>query len=306
MTDIPIEPESGGPRATPTRPAGVRPDLMPIRPSGSPDWRWARASQLLEPGVRRHRRDDGWVNRARRYRAALARGHAGDPRVARADPAIHEACQLWRGLPRRRSEVEARLLAGQSDAEIAGKLNIEAGVVEAYESVFYDVRGGLGASDWVHLVVFGLRPDEAFDPGDAERIMKLYAYNHGPVVLDALLDSEFTDGQPPADPRLADLFRLAIAVQAIEVTAGNAADVLRLHLLAVELERQEADLGVAAVTKPIVATTGEVTIGTGAIPALPPQGVLGDRETGEDRPIDAAAARPATDRRDDHRFGATG
>jgi hypothetical protein len=248
------------------------------------------------------------VRRARRFRATLdrARGHAGDPRVARADPAVHGACQLWRGLSRPRWELEARLLAGQSDSEIAAKMDIEAGVVEAYEAVFYDVRDGLGASDWVHLSVIGPRLHEGFDPGDAETILKLYAYNCGHAVLDALLESVFTDGEPPADPRLADQFRLAFAVQAIEVTAGNAADVLRLHLLAVELAQREADLDVAAVTKPIVASPLEIAIGAGVVPDVPAEDPFETREAGEART--GAALRPprAEGRGDDRRLGATG
>jgi hypothetical protein len=110
--------------------------LLPGNPLRPVAWRWERAGQLLDPGVRRHRSDDRWVSRAHRFSAALARSHGGAPQMARADRAIHGACQLWRGLPRQRWELEARLLAGQSDAEIAGKLNIEAGVVEAYEAVF--------------------------------------------------------------------------------------------------------------------------------------------------------------------------
>jgi len=83
--------------------------LLPGCPLRPVDWRWERAGELLEPGVRRRRWDDAWVARARRFRAALARpvGMPVDTRVTRADPAVHEAYLLWRGLPRRRWELEA-------------------------------------------------------------------------------------------------------------------------------------------------------------------------------------------------------
>ena len=88
-------------------------DFFPGSPLRPPDWRWLRAGQYLVPGTRRGRRDDAWVIRARRSRAALARlgGHTGDPRLARADPDIHGACRLSLGPGRPRWEVEARLLA---------------------------------------------------------------------------------------------------------------------------------------------------------------------------------------------------
>jgi hypothetical protein len=248
----------------------------PFRPL---DWRWQRADQLLEPGVRRRRRDDPWVIRARGHRAALARGHAG---VSGDDPSVYGAYRLWRGLPRPRWELEARLLAGQTDHEIAARMGLEADTIGAYEVLFYSVRDGLGATDWIYVVI-GLRPDQALDPGDAERIVKLYAYHHGPGVFDALLGSVFTDGRPPADPRLADLLRLSIAVQTIQVTAENAPDVIRLYLLAVELAQREADQVVDPVTRPIAAPPREVAIGGGMAPAVHPEGASAAREAGEGR-----------------------
>jgi hypothetical protein len=87
-------------------------------------------------------------------------------------------------------------------------------------------------------------------------------------VLDALLDSGFTEGRAPADPRLADLLRLAIAVDAIEVTAENALDMIRLHELSVELQRQGADTSVAAVTGPVVVGPADVAIGPRSVPLV--------------------------------------
>jgi hypothetical protein len=237
-------------------------DLLPGCPSRPLDWRWQRAVRLARGEDRRRPWDDDWVARARRFLASPGRagGASGRDRRAGTDPAVSGARGLRGGPPRRRWELEARLLAGQSDSEIAGKMNIEARVVGAYEAVFYDVRDGLGASDWIHLVVIGHRLHEGFDPGDAEVILKAYAYNFGPVVLGALLESVFTDGEPPADPRLADRFRLAFAVQAIEVTAGNAADVLRLYQLSLELAQREVDSAAGPVNRPIVVGALDVPV----------------------------------------------
>jgi hypothetical protein len=276
--------------------------LLPWNSSRPLDWRWQRAGELLASRARRRRRDDGWVARARRFRAALARarGDDRDPRVARADPALLGARRLARVDRRRRWVLEARLLAGQSDAEVAARMGLGADAVAAYEAVFYAVRDGLGATDWVHLVVIGLGLYDGFDSADEETALKLYGYHLGPLVLDALLENVFTGGRPVADPRLADQLRLALAVQSIEVTPDNAAGVLRLHRLSLDLEREEADLGASAVTGPIAASTGGATIPPRSARGSPPGFDPEARTSGTTAPAPAAAGA------DGWRLGAAG
>jgi hypothetical protein len=261
--------------------------LLPGSPLRPVDWRWERAGQLLEQGVRRRRWDDGWVSRIRRYRAALARagGRAGEPRVSRSDPAIHEACQLRRGPPRRRRELEARILAGQTDSDVAARMGLKADAVAAFEAAFFSVRDGLDASDWIHFFVIGPRAFGGFDPADEETVLKLFAYNLGPLVLDALLASVFTGGRPPADPRLADLFRLSLGVQALEVTPGNAAGVLRLYSLGRELERREAGLDASRIAGPVVTSPGGAASG----PQVAPERWPGTGASGPTMPESASA-----------------
>src|SRR5436305_2834151 len=122
----------------------------PLRP---PDWRWNRAGYRHEEGGRSRRgRDDPWVDRAVRFRKALARagGGLGHPKLARTDAALHGACRLRSADdPRPRWEVEARLLAGQGADGVAARTGVPADAVGAYGAVFYDVGGRLGQSDWV-------------------------------------------------------------------------------------------------------------------------------------------------------------
>jgi hypothetical protein len=84
-----------GPDTT-DRLASLATRLLPGNPLRPVDWRWERAGQLLEPGVRRRRWDDYWVSRTRRFRGTLdrARGHAGGTQPAPADSVVFGASQL--------------------------------------------------------------------------------------------------------------------------------------------------------------------------------------------------------------------
>ena len=67
-----------------------------------------------------------------------------------------------------------------------------------------------------------------------------------------------------ADPRLAGLLDLAVAVEAIPVTPENALAWVRLDDLARRLGREGASRGVAGVTGPVVAGPIGVAIGPGS------------------------------------------
>src|SRR4051812_9406524 len=120
----------------------ARTDLLPGSPCRPLDWRWQRAGQLRPPRARLRRWDDDWVSRARRFRADRdkAGGDLRLPRLARAHPEALGAYLLHHGPARRRWEIQSRLLAGQVDAEIAGRVGVGAEVVEAYEALYYAVR----------------------------------------------------------------------------------------------------------------------------------------------------------------------
>ena len=117
--------------------ADVGTDLLASSPFRPPDWRWRRAILPPWPRARGPRKDDGWIARARRFLAALDRsgGDTGHPRLARLDPEVLGAFLLARSSARRRWELEARILAGQGDDEIAGRLGVGEGAVAAYEAL---------------------------------------------------------------------------------------------------------------------------------------------------------------------------
>jgi hypothetical protein len=234
----------------------------PARPL---DWRW-RAAGYFRAGPRRLRRawDDPWARRALRFaRAAHRRGGLDHPGLAKADPALAGALALRSGPDRAlRLAVEARLLADLDDAAIAARCGLPAYVVAAYEATFFAVRDRLGHADALLFTTFGPRLYDGDAGDDPEVTVKLLAYFGGPLVADALLAlpgiaATPASAIPPADPRLADLFRLAVAAQAVEVDARTA------PVLIWALGRSAAaDETAAAVTRPIVPVP--IAVATGA------------------------------------------
>ena len=164
-------------------------DTHPRSPFRKPDWRWLRANLMRRDSIRAGRRDDDWVRRARRIQNALDRtaGDLDHRHVARTDPPVLAACRLRLGDERCRWELEARLLAAQNYPAIDSRTGIPAGVVEAYEALFFNVKEKLGCMDWVGAMVFGPRVFEGLAPDDVELIWKVLAYGLGPVALDALV-----------------------------------------------------------------------------------------------------------------------
>ena len=222
----------------------------PLRP---PHWRWGRALVLHDHrwGVRRI--DDAWIRRARRVLAALGRraGDLGDPRVAAVGPAIVEAYRLHAGGgARRRMEVEARLLAGQDDEAIATCLGLDAGVVEAYAALFFDVRDSLGKVDWIAGCVLGARLFDGTGVGDEDLGSKLAAYNFGPFAVDVFF-GRHTANSAVGPSRLAGALRRYLAAATAPVTARDAPRWLAVTARMDEIEREEAASCLAAVSGPI-------------------------------------------------------
>jgi len=266
-------------------------DYLATNPSRPSDWRWQRAGQLLEPRRRRRRRDDDWVVSVRAFRTALAKvgNDIRHPRLARAQPEILGAYLAPRGGTLLRSEVEARLLAGQGDADIAGRVGIEAGVVAAYAAIFFDVRTRLECSDWIAAHVLGGRLYEGFDVADTETVWKVLGFQHGPLVLDALIANLHGNVPRPVEAGLAESLRLLALVTAMPATHDNAIEILRLNALVRGIDRAETTRSVAEMNKPILVPPIEVHLGPETVPLVragcAPQDDLGNDPGIENGPI---------------------
>jgi hypothetical protein len=252
-------------------------DHHPHNPLRRPGWRWGRARALAEAGARPGRLDDDWGRRAFRVAVALGRhGDPGHPRVAAADPALVAALSLHASPdPRLRFELEARLLAGQSDPELAGKVGVPEAVVAAFASVLFDVRSSLDKIDWIAAVVLGGRAFDGTGAGDPELEARLVGLALGPVVVDALFGRLADRGG-----RLADGIRRCIALATAPVTPATAPRWLALAARQAEVDRHRDESSASAVSGPLadgadlealLPTTG-ATVPSGAEPGEPPVG----------------------------------
>jgi hypothetical protein len=108
-------------------------------------------------------------------------------RLADQEPALYRAWQLHGQASLPRWEVEARLLANEGHDTIARKCELTPTVVTTYHDIFFAVRNRLHARDWVMTCVVGPKAHRGqLTEEDQDVFLKLYGYNGGPRVVDAL------------------------------------------------------------------------------------------------------------------------
>lgn len=148
--------------------------------------------------------------------------------------------------------VEARILARQTNEQIAAKLATLPLTVHWYEQLWFHVRDRLDYSDYILQTV--LKQNQVV-PGVEELgfTSKLLAYFGGPVVLDHALYGFQLDAQPadfsdlPAyydRQQMALLRRRALAAaREMEVNRFNCMQLMEIHLRMIELDRQSESGG---------------------------------------------------------------
>jgi hypothetical protein len=278
-------------------------DCMPTNPFRTPDFRWLRASHLSENGGRLHRKwDDRWIRRARDFLRQLNRlkRDLNHPRLARLDPAILGAYRVrFDNDERFRWQLEARVVGEQPIAQIAERTGPPVDVIDAYESLFFDVRDSLDATDWVATFVLGPRLYEGFGEQDIDLVWKLVAYGFGYYGLEALLETVY--GEPPViglggtelGAEVAAGFRRAVALRSVPITEATAPLLIRLHQRLWEIEREATSGSIVPVFRPLRIPRLELllALNPSAIPAdtcvagagtAPKDGDCGDQEQRDD------------------------
>ena len=154
----------------------------------SPDWRWNRAWSL----VRHHRyvskkRDDAQTGDAVRFLRRLIKQPQNCEQLADDFPNLLAAHEIRTGHRDHSLELESRLLARQSSSEIAERLSISAGAVDAYVSTFFDIRSRLNAKSYIVKKIIGMDSGLGSHPLTLEELAKQVAYFAGSDVLDVVL-----------------------------------------------------------------------------------------------------------------------
>lgn len=230
----------------------------PAGPRRAVDWRWRLASGL---------RDgtfpagcgwaDPWVERAVAYQEALdsVGGDPHHPHTTGVDPALAEAHRLRLGDDRpRRWEVEARLLAGGDDAEVARRCGLSVDAVTGFAAAFFDVRPRLGHPTYIQHQAIGAPHDAAESPVGG--VWRGLGYHGGPLAVDFMaagaegmgrLDDFAVVGPAAPQTRHARLRRMVVAALTLELDPAAARRLVPL-IGALDAVDEEAS---AAMSRPI-------------------------------------------------------
>ena len=192
--------------------------IDPLRPAA---FRWARAQRLfllgdrLDPG-----RDDQLTELVLDYQQTL--GGTDCPPVCPAPRfrLLHRAHRIYAENGETRWELEARLLAGQSDREISRRVGLPRGMIALYHDSFCTCRDRLSASDCILTTFIGRGPVVGFAPGDLGGVWRWIAYFGGVHMLDAVIAATSKQTRRHAYPEdaLESARRFVLAAQ-IPVTA---------------------------------------------------------------------------------------
>jgi hypothetical protein len=164
------------------------------------DWCWRAARRIVDelrrsPGKRGNPRISETVRFLRaRERCKSDRGREA---VQLRWFGISGALRLYDEAGHRLWEIQARILAGQSDEAIGTLCGVPAEVIDWYEALFFQVRENLHAHDWVHLRAIGTRVGSVAKYPDLATLWRGMAYTGGELVLDLFI--AVTLGRPLPD-----------------------------------------------------------------------------------------------------------
>ncbi|MEK6253236.1 MAG: hypothetical protein N2B05_00930, partial [Gemmatimonadales bacterium] len=172
----------------------------PLRPV---DWRNRQAQSILDDrprmGDEREDYDTQQLARFRRIRA-LCRGKRDLRMLRERMPHVFAAVEIHgQAAPAFLAGIEARILAGQTGAEIAELTGVPEDAIRLFEKLFFDVRDRLGARDFILNEVI---PSGGQSGSDAQRFRdwKYFGYVGGPELLESVMHgSTPTDGPVRAD-----------------------------------------------------------------------------------------------------------
>ena len=162
-----------------------------------PCWRWETAQQLADDPGPVTQSDDPLIQDVATY--------------LRTDnelrfPAIHAAREIYEADGLERAEIEARILAGQSDAEIGKQCVQPPQLVAVYHDLFLWVRPYL-RTDWVISKTVGPGRHVGFADHELRQVWARYALSGGPLVIEEVIDSFRRNARPKDQPRLSVYLR---------------------------------------------------------------------------------------------------
>lgn len=166
-------------------------------PFRGPAWKWDLASEIHEGKLKLGNFHDPAISAAVDYLKSDGR-HLNAP--------IHAARDIFEQDSVARSEIEARILAGQTDEVIAQRTAVPALVVETYHDLFFDVRQYL-ETDWVVIKTVGMGRHVGFKNAELRQLWAFFALAGGGPVVDKLVAAHRRCAATDKQPTLSDYFR---------------------------------------------------------------------------------------------------
>jgi hypothetical protein len=209
---------------------------------GRPDWRWQWACAIQDRSQSRRSSDPAWLP----LLLALAeRAHpSGNTLSELPVPAILlQALELYQSQGQLVWELEARILAGQTDQEIEEATAVPAAVIAAYEHAFFNVRNRLEAEDYISIVVIERSNFCELDESDLKGLWAHYGYSAGPRMLELVMAVSL--GRPLPEwalreaPSAADAEVLELRIRAMliaETGPLTAAKLRKLNVLRAQID----------------------------------------------------------------------
>lgn len=234
----------------------VQTNLFKDSPRRAPHWRWLRAAQIDAGGPKATKNLDGpdgcvWIRRAsrmkRRWEKAGNRPDATYAALLR-DRDMFWAHSIWAEEKNpTRWAIEARVLAGESDAQIAHKLGTTEEVVAAYINVFFDVREKMQHMDYVLHVILSDAVTRGLQERHYDLLWKMLGYQGGEHVLDAVLSRFVNIAKPGGADGVSGFFqefainsmkyKAALASLTVQVNTHTQLPLIDSFVKYVEIER---------------------------------------------------------------------
>lgn len=237
-------------------------------PLRAPNWRWLRAVQIDAGGPKPSKSLDGpagfeWIRRIlrlKRRHALSANNPAALYTLARIDGDIFWAHSIWADekAPTRWA-IEAYILAGATDEEIAQKVGCEIGVIKAYEAAFFNVREKLHNANYVVNVIMGDAVSRGLSERQYDLLWKLFGYQGGIHVLDAIIGKFTNIHRPRNADEVSEFFqnsainsmrhKAAVAALTVPINTHTQLPLLEAYVKYVEIERttentEKAQIGI--------------------------------------------------------------
>lgn len=228
----------------------------PANPFRGTAWRWEQARLMREKKVRiAAKTADKHVLQAYKFQIALEKCKDDVDRWT----LMEQYADLYSAyLIHRRGDdedrhpmrfaIEARLLSGQQDREIAELLGISVSAVELYERLFFNVKEKLKHTDYVMTCVIGPSVHAGLSDRDYDLLWKLYGYLYGPTMLDAFISTTSRRFRPETlnevDAALADDARSALqrkvatVARTFVINPFSQSELLNIYARFLEVEKE--------------------------------------------------------------------